>query len=318
MYSGGVGSYSTAKRVVQRHGPENVLLIFADTQIEDEDLYRFLLDTSEHLGADLEILSDGRDPWEVFKDVKFLGNSRIDPCSKLLKRDLIRNWLETNCDPAQTVIYLGIDWTESHRFENAKKYWGEWEVSAPMCEAPYLQKSDMLDALREDNIEVPRLYSMGFPHNNCGGFCVKAGESQFHLLLKTMPERYKHHEQKEQEVRDLLDKDVAILRDRATGDPMTMKAFREKIEAGADPSKYEWGGCGCFSPTDPSTLPVSSLPLNIAQINTLEAEGITELWQVSMYMDEGPLTRIKGIGPKTEELVQGEIERLLWDPLINR
>lgn len=42
MFSGGAGSYAAAKRVVAEHGPANTLLIFADTKMEDEDLYRFV------------------------------------------------------------------------------------------------------------------------------------------------------------------------------------------------------------------------------------------------------------------------------------
>ena len=38
MFSGGVGSWAAAKRVVERHGTEGVVLLFADTLIEDEDL----------------------------------------------------------------------------------------------------------------------------------------------------------------------------------------------------------------------------------------------------------------------------------------
>lgn len=41
-YSGGVGSWAVAKRVIARHGAENTTLLFTDTLIEDSDLYRFL------------------------------------------------------------------------------------------------------------------------------------------------------------------------------------------------------------------------------------------------------------------------------------
>ena len=42
MFSGGAGSWMTAKRVAEKHGTDNLILLFADTLIEDEDLYRFL------------------------------------------------------------------------------------------------------------------------------------------------------------------------------------------------------------------------------------------------------------------------------------
>lgn len=42
MYSGGIGSYFAAKRVVQKENPNEVILLFTDTLMEDEDLYRFI------------------------------------------------------------------------------------------------------------------------------------------------------------------------------------------------------------------------------------------------------------------------------------
>ena len=42
FYSGGLSSYFTAKRVAKSYGVENLKLLFTDTMIEDEDLYRFL------------------------------------------------------------------------------------------------------------------------------------------------------------------------------------------------------------------------------------------------------------------------------------
>ena len=66
MFSGGLGSFAAAKRVVDKRGPDAVLLLFADTLMEDEDLYRFMQEGAEYLGARLLILKEGRDPWRVF------------------------------------------------------------------------------------------------------------------------------------------------------------------------------------------------------------------------------------------------------------
>jgi len=189
MFSGGIGSYVTAKRVVEEFGRDNTLLIFSDTLIEDEDLYRFLAESVEILGAELVHLKEGRDPWQVFFDERFLGNSRVDPCSKILKRQLIRKWIEKNLNPEEDVIYLGIDWSESHRFKKARRYWEPWNVASPLLDPPLLSKEQMLAILDADGIKRPRLYDMGFPHNNCGGFCIKAGMAHFKLLYERMPER---------------------------------------------------------------------------------------------------------------------------------
>lgn len=248
MFSGGVGSWATAKRVAERHGTDGLTLLFADTRMEDEDLYRFIEEAAIDIGAPLVKIADGRDIWQVFRDVRYLGNTRVDPCSKVLKRDLLRKWLTDNCDPATTTVYLGIDWTESHRFESAKKRWEPWCVEAPMCEKPYIEKRDMIATLSLAGIRSPRLYEMGFPHNNCGGGCVKAGQAQFAKLLDMMPERYAEWEQHEQELRDDLG-DVAILRDRRGGvtKPLTLADLRRRIEASQPIDVLDWGGCGCVS-----------------------------------------------------------------------
>jgi 3'-phosphoadenosine 5'-phosphosulfate sulfotransferase (PAPS reductase)/FAD synthetase len=84
-FSGGMGSFAEAKSCVDQFGKNNVTLLFSDTMMEDEDLYRFKDECVKFLKCELITLSDGRTPFEVFKDEKFMGNSRVDPCSKILK-----------------------------------------------------------------------------------------------------------------------------------------------------------------------------------------------------------------------------------------
>lgn len=241
----------TAKRVVQQTDVKPILL-FADTRMEDEDLYRFLDEAAIDVGGELVKVIEGRTPWEVFFDVRFLGNTRIDPCSRILKREVLRKWLTNNCKPTETLIYLGIDWTESHRFEKAKGYWDPWTVKAPLCDPPYLTKQQITDTLKASGIEAPALYRLGFPHNNCGGFCIKAGQAHFALLLRTMPDRYAFHEAQEEKLGKYLGKKVTILRDRRGGTtkPMSLKELRKRICSGNQFDVFEWGGCGCFTPND--------------------------------------------------------------------
>lgn len=248
MFSGGVGSWAAAKRVAAKHGTENLTLLFADTSMEDEDLYRFIDQAAANVGGTMIRLKEGRTPWEVFFDERFLGNSKVDPCSKILKRQLSNNWRDTNLEPEHDRLYVGIDWTEEHRLTRLQKIALPWRYEAPLCDPPYLTKREMIAALEAEGIRPPRLYAMGFPHNNCGGFCVKAGQANFKLLLDTMPERYRFHEQKEREIRAYLGKDVSIMTDRRGGKkkPLTMEAFRKGIqEQGTLFDKEEWGGFGC-------------------------------------------------------------------------
>lgn len=252
QFSGGVGSWAAAKRIAQLHGTDDLILLFADTLIEDEDLYRFVQEAVANVGGTFIRLADGRTPWELFKDARFMGNTRVDLCSRVLKRELLNGWVKDNCDPEDTTLVFGIDWTEEHRIERTRERLAPWKVVAPMCEAPYMTKQEMLGLLAAEGIEPPRLYKLGFPHNNCGGFCVKAGQAQFKKLLDVMPERYAEHEAKEEEFRAFIGKDVSILKDRRGGEtrPITLKEFRERIEAQdvGQLDLFEWGGCGCALP----------------------------------------------------------------------
>lgn len=246
MFSGGVCSWAAAKRVVERHGLDGVVLLFADTKMEDEDLYRFLDEAAKNVGAPLVKIADGRNPWEVMSDQNIIANSRIDPCSKVLKRSLLDKWRNANCKVEETTIHIGLSWDEDHRVRRMQQACKPWRYEALMSEKPWVSKAEMFDWLKREGIAAPRLYAMGFPHNNCGGFCVKAGQAHFAHLLRTMPERYAFHETKEEEMRAKVG-NHSIMRDRKNGDsvPLTMKDFRERIQQQGTFDQFEWGGCGC-------------------------------------------------------------------------
>lgn len=246
-FSGGAGSYVAAKRAIARYGVDNVLLLFCDTKTEHVDLYRFLDDCEQLLPAKMVRIADGRDIWDVFRDVRYLGNTRVAPCSTILKRELGDKWVSDNY-PDATLVF-GIDLAESHRAKRLEKRLGKGKVWCPLLDKPHLTKQGCLAEIVADGIEPPALYALGAPHNNCGGGCVKAGMAHWRWLYHAIPCEYAKWERKEQELRDYLGKDVSILRDRTNGEatPLTLTEFRARIELKA-PTLWdeEWGGCGCF------------------------------------------------------------------------
>jgi len=249
MFSGGAASWAAARRVVDSGvSPNAITLLFTDTKTEDQDLYRFIADAAADIGVPVTTLADGRDIWQVFKDERYLGNTRADPCSRILKRSLSRAWVEANCDPDHTTIIMGLDWTEVHRHDRTAKAWAPWYVESPMTMPPYRLKAEMLADLEVRGIRPPRLYGLGFAHNNCGGGCVKAGRSHFVQLLQVFPARYAEWEANEEDVRQHIGADVSILRDRSGGETsvMTLAALRQEVEAGIAQPLWDIGGCGCF------------------------------------------------------------------------
>lgn len=248
QFSTGAGSAEVAWRVVAEQGADNVVLLTADTLVEDEDNWRFAREVVARLGCEWVVLRDGRTPMQVGRDNRVVPNNRMAVCSRILKRDLLRNHIEATYDPASTIIYLGFDWTEPERLERAIPHWAPWKIEAPLMAPPYTSKPDLLQTFRDRGIEPPRLYAQGFNHANCGGACVRGGQAQWELLLRVNEPRYREWEDEEQITREMLGKDVAILRDRrgGTSKPLTLQAFRTRIQA--EPTLFDetdFGACGC-------------------------------------------------------------------------
>lgn len=256
MFSGGIGSWAAAKRVVAEHGAENVKLLFTDTNFEDEDTYRFLNDAAENLGAELvRIDNGGQTIWDVFEKHNFLGNSRVDICSRELKREPADKWIKANFSPDEVICYIGIDWSEIHRFERLHPRKLPYIYKAPLCEPPYLTKAEMQQWAESEGIKQQRLYKLAMPHANCGGGCVKAGVGHWRHLFKVWPARYQLWESKEQAMYEKVPNAKPFLRMTENGETryITLKQLREEYlepeAAGAacQIDMFDYGGCGCFS-----------------------------------------------------------------------
>jgi 3'-phosphoadenosine 5'-phosphosulfate sulfotransferase (PAPS reductase)/FAD synthetase len=248
-FSGGLGSWAAAKRVAEKHGTDNLYLVFADVLMEDDDLYRFLPEAAADVGGELVILSDGRDPYDVFSDKRYMGNTRTAHCSEELKNKPFYAWVDSLVEEkGPATVYLGIDWSESHRLPMARKRRPEYVIEAPMCDAPYLTASDVKAMLKQAGIELPSMYKLGFAHNNCGGCCVKAGQGQWAQVLDVMPDRYAEHEAKQEKLMAEVPTARPFLRMTVDGELkyLSLKEFRHHLELNKQIDMFDVGGCGCF------------------------------------------------------------------------
>lgn len=231
QYSGGISSWAVAREVIRCYGPQHVVLLFADTLVEDPDLYRFLIDSTDRFGTPLTRVADGRTPFQVFWDQKFLGNSRIAPCSYILKQLPCRRWLKENADPEDTVVYVGIGEAEKQRAPAISAGWAPWKVQFPLIGCPELTTEVLLEQARAFGLATPAMYDHGFAHNNCGGVCVRAGHKHWRRVLQVHPERFSQAEREEAHFRAIYG-DVSILKDRRGGRtrPLSLAEFRQRID----------------------------------------------------------------------------------------
>lgn len=204
-FSGGIGSFCVLRRVVKMFPSEQIKVVFMDTLWEDEDLYRFNDDVFAYLaqhypGIEVIPLCDGRTPPEVSREQHIVLNNRFPICSQQLKSRLFRTWLKNcNISPDDAVIHIGIDNSETRRCPAITANY-KHPVRYLLAEEGITQKDTLLSECVEWGIEIPRLYNLGFDHNNCGGRCFRAGKNHFERLLTCMPDRFAEIKQYEKEL----------------------------------------------------------------------------------------------------------------------
>jgi 3'-phosphoadenosine 5'-phosphosulfate sulfotransferase (PAPS reductase)/FAD synthetase len=252
MFSGGKGS-ALAGYVLKTYGYEDVALYFNDTKSEDRDLYRFLDETVEFLGYSLIRDSDGRNIWEVFKGERYMGNTRRDVCSRNLKRDMTRKYFSKK-NKNSFVLASGIGVWEEHRHQRAKDIYKKTQgitLVAPLISAGVYDNDALFREFQmESGIEEPYLYKRGFTHNNCGGFCVKAGLAHYKNLLEVDRDRYLEFEEKEADVYQTIG-NYPFLRKTVGGklSYITLREYRMLLESPSyspdDDDKYSTGSCNC-------------------------------------------------------------------------
>lgn len=208
-------------------------------------------------------LVEGRDPWEVFRDGRFMGNARVDSCSRGLKRRVMDKWRRENCNRETDSFAVGIGDHEAHRFEGGKGKGGlrahmagsGWRYVAPLLGDPDYLPSLLYAPLEQIGPREPRLYGKGYRHNNCGGFCIKAGLAHWQNRFNVDRERFDYDAMMERKLREYVGTSKAcFLRDRRGGTtkPLSLDDFGARLEAGNAPAYgYEPGasGCGCMTDT---------------------------------------------------------------------
>lgn len=270
-FSGGLCSFWSAWRDVQQVGPENVVLLFADTLVESDDLYQFLKDASALLGVPVTRVSREITPWQLFRQERMIGNNKYPICSVKLKREVLDGWMmahyEMNRDQSnmllpKATLSIGFDWTEEHRTQDMRNEHPMWDIRAPMQEGEIWDKCRMEREAAKLGLKIADAYVQGFPHNNCGKRCVRAGISHWVHLYHTDRRAYMSWAVEEWDCKLYLETlgimPLSMLKDRRGGETnnLYLLDLKKRIDAGEQFDKHEWGGCGCGG--------ASAMPANAA------------------------------------------------------
>lgn len=223
-------------RAIERYGRDNVDLVMAWLPNEDDDVLRLIKAVENLTGKIVKMIGSGETPFDVFFRVGIMGNSRIDPCSRELKRETVARYMLENYDKQETIMLVGITAHESSHVDRRVAIRANWEKQGWKVEFPLAEDSDLT---REKQIElcqrlvgfVPKLYKMGFSHNNCGGACIKAGQAQWARLLWYKPETYAEWRDNERLFQEKKGTGATILRRMVAGktQPLSLADYEQEL-----------------------------------------------------------------------------------------
>lgn len=213
---------------------KNVDYVIAALPDEDPDVWRLIESVEGLLDIQIKRIGLGKSVWDIFFEQNFIGNSRLDNCSRTLKRDVMRAYMKDNYPVGGDVkagLALGIGYHEIDRELSIRGNWlkNGYPVYFPLDQYPNVDRKFMMETCRSLFGFVPSLYEDDFEHNNCGGACIKAGKYQWLLLLIKRPLTFKMWEDNEREWRRRnphLNRTVLRVMKKGIYYPLTFEEFR--------------------------------------------------------------------------------------------
>ena len=184
QFSCGAASAVATKLAIAEH--KDVLIVNAFVKQEHPDNRRFLADCDGWFGQPVTQLRDekyGADIIEVFNRVRFMKGRKGAPCTRILKRELLRK-IEQPGD----VLVFGFTAEEEDRFDDFRERNPDRPAIAPLIEKG-LGKEDCKAMVMRAGIELPAMYRLGYSNANCIG-CVKGGEGYFRAIREDFPAQF--------------------------------------------------------------------------------------------------------------------------------
>ena len=214
--SAGAASAIAGKLAQQKYG--EVVFAYCETGGEHVDNVRFLADLERWYEQDIIHLRNEKyaSTWEVWEDRSYLAGIDGAPCTSLLK---IEPRVAFQRPDDIHVFGYTADAADAKRATRLRLNYPDMTVETPLIDGG-LDKRACLAMVENAGIELPALYKLGFPNNNCIP-CVKATSPAYWALVrKTHPEEFARIAK--------LSRDLDVRLCRLPGD---VRAFVDEIPA---------------------------------------------------------------------------------------
>ena len=183
-FSCGAASAVAAKIAVKKHGYA-VEVVYCDVMsTEHPDNARFFVDIEKWLQHPIRKIASYKYTSidHVFEKTRYMAGVSGARCTTEMKK-LPRYAFQRPDD----VHIFGLTADETQRIDNFKANNPDLLLEWPLLEHG-ITKDDCYSILREADIELPIMYTLGYNNNNCLG-CVKASSARYwNMIRRDFPE----------------------------------------------------------------------------------------------------------------------------------
>jgi len=181
-FSAGAASAVATKLDLAAYGANAGPVYYLDTRSEHDDNTRFINDCQDWFGVNVEVHGSEkyRDVDDVIAKTGYIAGPYGARCTVELKKK-VRYRLE---EPGDVQVFgYTADRRDVARAVRFREQNPGVELCCPLIDRG-LTKQDCLAIIERAGIEVPALYKLGLPNNNCLG-CVKAQGAHYWATIRT-------------------------------------------------------------------------------------------------------------------------------------
>ena len=169
---------------------DDVHVVYIETGSGHPDNERFIKDCERWFGQPIEVIRSDKfkDVEDVLRSRKFIVGPIGASCTFYLKKQ-VRYKYEDSIGEWDGQVF-GFDYCKREvnraiRFRQQNK---KTKPLFPLIER-MITKQDAMGILQRANIEIPKMYQMGYNNNNCIG-CVKGGIGYWNKIRRDFPKVY--------------------------------------------------------------------------------------------------------------------------------
>lgn len=170
-------------------------IIYTHVPNQHPDSLRFLADCEKLLGRKITVLRSDRykDVDDVILRTRYINGPGGAPCTRLLKKEVRREWERRN--PDHHIYVWGLDAGEAKRAERLETAMSDHEHEFPLIEHG-MTKADAHGLAAKLGLKRPAMYDLGYSNNNCVG-CVKGGKGYWNKIRKDFPDVFRKRAEEE-------------------------------------------------------------------------------------------------------------------------